>query len=537
MRRSSGGGSALSLSVCETASPRLTPKLTPRSAHGGLVSGSLPDHVSGGGIAARKRHGPVSSPAPSPTPRPSSRTREPITAPVHHTKKKKGRPQNALYMLARGMGIGASGGIGSSQVVDLRALDPSPCPSRESRSPMLSGPGHPRDLRAEDVPATQILDFLYLGSVKDAQNAEFLAEHQIRYIINVSQEEYWSVDKKVQIFTFKVDDSATADIAALFQPTRDLINSVRARYYRYARGESSIRPAVLVHCQKGRSRSATIVLAYLIYTNGWSVAETMKYVGMRRPCAEPNIGFMEELRKLQESLSLEERTKRCSELCWFMRNLSPETAPSQVRELFEKRIGMVRHVVTRVVASSGSGSAAQRESVYSASVPAAPPIGDTDAAEPLVPFDVGVAPTRQGDGANGHRAATRRVTPVHKDVNAAADPGHPPETENTMLCFVFFTCREDVLLGIKSGLFKQLLRQLRPAVGKQIKYATGPQLKKIMTEHQSISSGFAQDMASFSDRITMPSVIQAVAADADGAVATQEVADATRKPAVPLRSA
>ncbi|CAJ1005949.1 putative Dual specificity phosphatase, catalytic domain containing protein [Leishmania naiffi] len=445
------------------------------------------------------------------------------------------------------MGGGASTGTNNSQVVDLRALDPSPCPSRESHSPPQSGSRHHLGLRSEDVPATQILDFLYLGSVKDAQDAAFLAKHQIRYILNVSQEEYWSVDKKVQIFTFNVDDSATADIAALFQPTRELINSIRARYYRYAGSESSTRPAVLVHCQKGRSRSVTIVLAYLIYTNGWSVAEAMKYVGTRRPCAEPNIGFMEELRKLQESLSPEERTRRYSELCWFMRNLSAETAQSHVRELFEKRIGIVRHVVTYVVAGSEAGNVGdvgttekadgrglvttEHNARLSASLPATPPPSDIGTAEPLVPPDLEVTPGKQASGFNEQRAATHTDSPAYKDARGSVSPLRRPGTEKTMLCFVFFTCREDVLNGIKSGQFKQLLRQLHPATGKQIKYATGPKLKKMMVEHQSISGSFVQDVARFRGHATTSPDGESEAIGVDGAPQAEGAVPTTSKAA------
>ncbi|KAG5485739.1 hypothetical protein LSCM1_07150 [Leishmania martiniquensis] len=536
MRSSGGGGGAAGVSVCETTSPRSTPQRTPNSLHGRLSLGELPAHTTSDGDGAGANRSLSASLSPSPAVRLSSYADEGAPRPMGQTKKKK-RPQNALFMLASAMGGGASTGVASSQVVDLRALDPSPCPSRASRSPLRSCPGQQRCSLYEDVPATQILNFLYLGSVKDAQDAAFLAKHQIRYIINVSQEEYWSVDKKVQIFTFKVDDSATADIAALFQPTRDLINSVRARYYRYARGEGSTRPAVLVHCQKGRSRSVTIVLAYLIYTNGWSVAEAMRYVGTRRPCAEPNIGFMEELRKLQESLSSEERTRRYSELCWFMRNLNAETAQSHVLELFEKRIGMVRHVVTYVVAGGGTGSVssrgatdhgddgrrltAQNDARPYASLSAAPSTADIDAAKTEVPSDPGVALGNRNDGDDEQRTATHSSTPAYLDVGAAANQLCHPSTEKTMLCFVFFTCREDVLHGIKSGQFTQLLRQLHPAAGKQIKYATGPKLKKIMMEHQSISSSFAHDMAGFSNRVTSSTDVEPAATSVSGALEKQ----------------
>ncbi|KAG5485067.1 hypothetical protein CUR178_08037 [Leishmania enriettii] len=548
MRRSGGGGSAASVSVRETTSPRSTPQRTPNSLHGRLNFGDFLEHATTDDGGAGAHCSLLTSPAPSPAVRLSRRAEESSPTSMDQTKRKKKRkPQNALFMLANSMGGGASAGTAGSHVVDLRALDPSPCASRESRSPLRCEPPHQRCSLSEDVSATQVLNFLYLGSVKDAQDAAFLAKHQIRYIINVSQEEYWSVDKKVQIFTFKVDDSATADIAALFQPTRDLINSVRARYYRYARGESATRPAVLVHCQKGRSRSATIVLAYLIYTNGWSVAEAMRYVGARRPCAEPNIGFMEELRKLQESLSFEDRTRRYSELCWFMRNLNAETAQSHVWELFEKRIGMVRHVVTYLVAGGGAGNGgdsgtgdrsddgcrvtAQHDARPSASLSTTSPTADMDAAKTMVSFDLGVVPGKQNDGADVLCTDNRDGTPVHMDASAAASERCHPGAEKAMLCFVFFTCREDVLHGIKSGQFMQLLRHLLPAAGKQIKYATGPKLKKIMMEHQSMSGSFARDMVGFSGRATPPTDGAPAAGSFGSALEAQGAEAATGKTA------
>ncbi|KAK7201833.1 dual-specificity protein phosphatase [Novymonas esmeraldas] len=479
-----GGGSGDDgVNVPEAASSHAAPEVVPESFAGVGAAPSRasppPPLLNGGGDAPAE----ASSP---PHKRKDKVKRE----------KRSSRPLNALHMLAGAMG--SSGGAGcapaasDAAVVDLRALDTSPCRSRESRTPRRCGGGRESRSCAEDVPATQILDFLFLGSVRDAQDGDFLAKHQIRYIINVSQEEYWSVDAKVQIFTFKVDDSATADIASLFKPTRDLINSIRARYYGLVRRSSSTRPAVLVHCQRGRSRSATIVLAYLVYTNGWSVAEAMRYVGSRRPCAEPNIGFMEELRKLQEGLAPEERTRRYSELCWFMRNLDQDTTQSQVRELFEARVGMVRHVVMHVLgADSGGGKRTH--------VDAAAP-GDADDTSAPFSFEAALSSTPPSPAAATTEAELARLS----------------HGGRTMLCFVFFACREDVLQGIKSGQIKQLLRLLRPAVGKQIKCATGPKLKRVMTEHQSMSSSFVQDIAALGgDQAATPGETEPPVADRD----------------------
>lgn len=533
MRHSAGAGHNSGVSLREVSSRHSSPRLTPSSTNGRLTPYEFPDQA--GGVRSAHRSLATSPAQPPLVPDDAVTAASPPVEPKRkkkdkEKKEKKAKPQNALFMLASTMGGGGGGATAAAalHVVDLRALDTSPCPSRGSRSPLRSGPSHRRSSRVEDVPPTQILDFLFLGSVKDAQDAGFLAKNKIRYIINVSQEEYWSVDTKVQIFTFKVDDTATADIASLFQPTRDLINSIRARYYRHASTESARRPAVLVHCQKGRSRSATIVLAYLIYTNGWSVAEAMKYVGTRRPCAEPNIGFMEELRKLQESLSAEERTRRYSELCWFMRNLDAETTQAQVRDLFEKRIGMVRHVVMHVVAAAASGGdgggSPGGDSGATQAGPLSPTAEDAAAVEPLMPLGVGPGGATHGDAAAGAGAGPGGLpVKVHHDAAAPiAGPPRPSGVERTLLCFVFFVCREDVLQGIKSGQFKLMLRLMHPAAGKLIKCATGPKLRKMMTEHQSMSNSFVQDMSSFSDHVaTAPEPAEAAAeASADATMAT-----------------
>ncbi|KPA74795.1 putative Dual-specificity protein phosphatase [Leptomonas pyrrhocoris] len=395
-------------------------------------------------------------------------------------KEKKGRPQNALFSLASTFNGGEPV---RANVVDLHSLDP-------TAPQLISKRGN--GAAAEDVPATQILSFLYLGSVKDAQDPDLLAKHGIRYIINVSQEEYWSVDKRLQVFTFKVDDTATADIASLFEPTRSLINNVRERHYRSVAAGKTSHPAVLVHCQKGRSRSATIVLAYLIYTNGWSVAEAMKYVATRRPCVEPNIGFMEELRKLQGSLPSEERTKRYSELCWFMRNLDALTSEAQVQEMFELRVGFVRDVVMLTAPASGSSDAQrgtisdqERSGAASPSPSTTDNLDERDSPTKTAPLAVGDA-----DPAETHESAH-----ITSPIAAAGTPA--PTRQRVALCFVFLACREDILRGIKQGQMRDILERLRPAPGKYIKYATGPKLRKLMTEHQSMSSSFAQDMSQF----------------------------------------
>lgn len=54
---------------------------------------------------------------------------------------------------------------------------------------------------------------------------------------------------------------------------------------------------ILIHCNKGKSRSVTILAAYLIWKKGWSYKETLEYIHGRRFIAKPNRGFKKILRK------------------------------------------------------------------------------------------------------------------------------------------------------------------------------------------------------------------------------------------------
>ena len=61
---------------------------------------------------------------------------------------------------------------------------------------------------------------------------------------------------------------------------------------------------VLVHCVMGRSRSASLVLAYLMMEQGLSVVAAIEHVRQRR-CILPNHGFLRQLRALDIALQEE----------------------------------------------------------------------------------------------------------------------------------------------------------------------------------------------------------------------------------------
>ena len=59
---------------------------------------------------------------------------------------------------------------------------------------------------------------------------------------------------------------------------------------------------VLVHCYYGASRSASIVLAYLMRTERMRYREALAYLQMIRPEVYPNDGFDKQLREYEQKL-------------------------------------------------------------------------------------------------------------------------------------------------------------------------------------------------------------------------------------------
>lgn len=59
---------------------------------------------------------------------------------------------------------------------------------------------------------------------------------------------------------------------------------------------------VLVHCIQGISRSATIVIGYLMSRERMSLREAYEKVTTLRPISKPNVGFIEQLRQLEKQI-------------------------------------------------------------------------------------------------------------------------------------------------------------------------------------------------------------------------------------------
>lgn len=67
---------------------------------------------------------------------------------------------------------------------------------------------------------------------------------------------------------------------------------------------------VLVHCRAGVSRSASVVLAYMVRFGNFTLNDAFVYLRAARPAVTPNLGFMEKLVAYEDGHS--RKTLKCT---------------------------------------------------------------------------------------------------------------------------------------------------------------------------------------------------------------------------------
>jgi protein-tyrosine phosphatase len=140
-------------------------------------------------------------------------------------------------------------------------------------------------------PMNEILDnFLYIGSLYDYGNIDKLHAAGITHILDVSSSETMhcnmlSILQNFRYVHYDMMDTITFPIYKYFEGANRLLNEVRR-----------IGGKILVNCHKGKSRSVTIVLNYIMETYNLTLDEAYAYVKERRSISGPNDGFINQLR-------------------------------------------------------------------------------------------------------------------------------------------------------------------------------------------------------------------------------------------------
>eukprot|EP01103_Thecamoeba_quadrilineata_P007399 TRINITY_DN17281_c0_g1_i1.p1 TRINITY_DN17281_c0_g1~~TRINITY_DN17281_c0_g1_i1.p1 ORF type:complete len:677 (-),score=163.30 TRINITY_DN17281_c0_g1_i1:300-2330(-) len=140
--------------------------------------------------------------------------------------------------------------------------------------------------------ADLIIAGLYLGDKKSAFNLAALQERNITHVISMIGDTPF--ESKVQYLNQSIDDAVDQDIITIFPTTNAFIQKAR---------ESS--GGVLVHCQKGVSRSATVVIAFLMFSQRLSFYDASDFVCLKRAIVCPNLGFIEQLKQYENQTQIQ----------------------------------------------------------------------------------------------------------------------------------------------------------------------------------------------------------------------------------------
>ena len=137
----------------------------------------------------------------------------------------------------------------------------------------------------------QILEGLYLGDLQAASYKELLLKFGITHILTVAKDHPPQFPSTFVYKVVPVHDMPYTNLQRRFPDCITFIKSALAKGGR-----------VLVHCFAGVSRSATIVIAYLMQEHNLTMHAAFKFVKSKRAFINPNEGFREQLVQFQKDL-------------------------------------------------------------------------------------------------------------------------------------------------------------------------------------------------------------------------------------------
>jgi protein-tyrosine phosphatase len=144
----------------------------------------------------------------------------------------------------------------------------------------------------------EIVSGVFLGNYASARDKDSLQSKGITHILIVASEFLPQYPADFSYHRLPIEDGPGQDVLSQFETTNGFISQALT-----SGGK------VLVHCRRGMSRSATVVLAYVMNTLQVDLRAAMSFVRKRRPSIAPNAWFVEQLRVYECRLSSKRRQK------------------------------------------------------------------------------------------------------------------------------------------------------------------------------------------------------------------------------------
>jgi protein-tyrosine phosphatase len=168
---------------------------------------------------------------------------------------------------------------------------------------------------------THIIDNIYLGNAYNASNYATISNYNIGYIVNVTREikNYYEYEHEYKISDF-YDDINNVEIKdfnnidtriSIYGKCCNDIKYLRIPIYddctyhitdyikesmEFIDNACNKDGNILIHCYMGSSRSASIVLAYLIYKYNYSLDNALLFLKNKRNIVNINVNFINDIK-------------------------------------------------------------------------------------------------------------------------------------------------------------------------------------------------------------------------------------------------
>lgn len=138
--------------------------------------------------------------------------------------------------------------------------------------------------------ASLILDWCYIGGGQVAASRGALREMKVGWVLNCCERIPFASEKTRNLL-LRMSDTRSENFSPFLPEAFEFLDRAKCSGSR-----------VLVHCMVGASRSATIVLAYLVGREGMSLLEAWRLVRGKRKVARPNRGFSAQLIEYEQEI-------------------------------------------------------------------------------------------------------------------------------------------------------------------------------------------------------------------------------------------
>lgn len=153
----------------------------------------------------------------------------------------------------------------------------------------------------------QVIPRLFIGDDRVAFNKPVLDKHQITHILNVATDVPNQFHEDITYMKIVLFDVETQNIIQYFGSTFEFIEKAL---------RENDRNRVLVHCNAGISRSASLIIAYLLQKRIFVYFDdAYSHLKKVRPIIEPNNGFRKQLREFEGRLLIMDEKKKSSSCC------------------------------------------------------------------------------------------------------------------------------------------------------------------------------------------------------------------------------